>query len=547
MASRRSIIEVFERLAFASELLDDPRAQSWGRASWALRNLEGDMKEMRESGALEEVRGIGKGTIVVLDQALAGQRPDALAELEAKLPAGLFDVRRIKGLGPKKVKQLWQELGITSLGELEYACRENRLVDLKGFGKKTQANILSSIADAQKGDGMMRRDRAHALISPYLAALSAHPGVARAIAVGEMRRGTELVRDLAVLIAGDDLEAAIAAAAGARPPEAKIEVHQTSIDRFGTRAIELTGSEEHIAALEARGFDRERAYAEEKDVYDALGLHYVEPERREASAPLIEKGKAAPRLIRREDIRGALHNHTLASDGTATLEQMRAAAEARGLEYLGISEHSHTAFYAKGLDIAQLLAQKETIARMNAEKSACTLLTGVESDILEKGELDYEPDVLAELEVIVASVHKRHAQDAQQMTERMVNAASNPFTAIVGHPTGRLLLGRAPSEYDVGAFLDACARSGCAVELNANPHRLDLHDEHLRMAKERGVLVSIAADAHSMDELDNLKYGIDIARRAGLGPEDVLNTRTLPELRAWLDQKRAKGGAALVR
>lgn len=547
MASRRSVIEAFERLAFAAELLDDPRAQSWGRAAWALRNLEGDMKEMRESGALEEVRGIGKGTIAVLDQVFAGQRPDALAALEAQLPPGLFEIRRIKGLGPKKVKQLWQELGITSLGELEYACRENRLVDLKGFGKKTQANVLKSIADARKGDGMMRRDRAHMLLAPYLAAIEAHPGADRAIAVGEMRRGAELVRDLAVLVTGSDPEAAIAAAAGARPPEAKIAAHAVARDRFGTSAVRLTGSVEHVAALEARGVDLERAYAEEKDVYDAAGVCYVEPERREANVPLIEKGKAAPRLVRLEDLRGALHNHTLASDGTATLEQMRDAAQKRGLEYLGISEHSHTAFYARGLDVAQLRGQTDEIARLNAQGSTCTLLTGVESDILEHGELDYGADVLSELEVIVASVHKRHAQDSAQMTERMVNAASNPFTAIVGHPTGRLLLGRAPSEYDVGAFLDACAKSGCAVELNANPHRLDLNEEHLAMAKERGVLVSIAADAHSMDELDNLRFGIDIARRAGLGPEDVLNTRTLPELRAWLSERKPKGGAAVVR
>lgn len=547
--SRREIVQTFERLAFAAELLEDPRARSYGQAAWALRNVEGDIAKKRESGELAKLRGIGKGALTIIDEVLAGERPAALVRLEEQLPAGLFEIRRIKGLGAKKVSTLWKELGITSIGELEYACKENRLIELKGFGKKTQANILVQIEEIARNEGLMRRDRARALLEPYVAALTAHSGVSKALAVGEYRRGFEVVRELEVLVAGDDVDEALVQTAGARPPEVSIEVHVAPLDRFGVRALMLTASEAHLELLRARAAERgvsleSIAGADESDVYRALGLVPTEPERREPGVPLVVKGKARPRLVTRADLLGALHNHTVASDGTATLEEMRDAALARGLSYLGISEHSISAFYARGLDAARLREQVECIRELNEEGSPCVLLAGIESDILADGSLDYEDAVLAELEFVVASSHRRHSQTPAQMTARMVTAAKSPWTTVIGHPTGRLLLGRAPSEYDMEAFLDACAENGCAVELNANPHRLDLNEHHLAMAKERGILVSIAPDAHSVAELDNLDYGITIARRAGLTPEDVLNARPLEELRAWLDARRARAAAA---
>lgn len=558
-------MDVLERMAFAAELLGDPRARSYGQAAWAVRSLEGDLRAKRDSGELAEARGVGKATLAIIDAVLAGERPEALAALEEQLPSGLFEIRRIKGLGAKKVSALWKELGVTTLGELEYACRENRLLDLAGFGKKTQKSVLEQIEGLRRSEGLMRRDRARALIEPYLGALRAQPGIARAVDVGDLRRGLELVRELGVLVAGDDVDTAVGHAAAARPPEASIAVHVAPLEAFGARAIWLTASEAHLAALGARACERGLTLdegglrdasgalvscAEEDDVYRALELHPTAPERREPGVPLVEVGKARPRLVTRADLRGALHNHTVASDGTATLEAMREAAAARELAYLGISEHSHSAFYARGLDGERLVAQAREIAALNARPGRCVVLSGVESDILKEGELDYGADVLSEVEVVVASVHRRHAQTPEQMTARMVAAAKNPFTDVVGHPTGRLLLGRAPSEYDVAAFLDACAAHGCAVELNANPHRLDLNEAHLAMAKERGVLVSIAADAHSVDELDNLEHGVAIARRAGLTPDDVLNARPLEALREWLAARReraAKESGALAR
>lgn len=552
--SRRAVVDVLERLAFAAELLGDRRARSWSSAAWAIRNLDGDLVEMRDSGELANVRGVGRGTLQVVDDVLAGRKPEALSRAEALLPRGLFAIRRIKGLGPKKVKRLYEELGVQTLGELEYACRENRLVDLAGFGSKTQQKILAQIAKVEASLGRVRRDQAQRVLEPAVAALEAHAD--RAAIVGEYARGFELVRDLEVLVQAEaGQEAPLREVLErATPPEREVLMHRAEPGAFASCAVWHTSSDGHASALAARALELGMTFddgglrdetgapltcADEEAVYRALELVPTAPERREDDVPLVREGQAGPRLIAREDLRGALHNHTVASDGSATLEQMQQAARERGLEYLGISEHSHTAFYAKGLDAERLLAQVTAIDALNVDAD-CRLLSGVESDILEQGELDYPDAVLGELDLVVASVHKRFKHTAAERTARMIAAARHPYTDVIGHPTGRLLLARDPSELDMEALLDACAESGCAMELNANPHRLDLNVEHLSMAKARGVLVSIAADAHATRELDHLEHGVAIARRAGLEPGDVLNTRSAEELETWVAERRAR-------
>jgi DNA polymerase (family 10) len=549
MAARRAVTDALERLAFAATLLDEPDARRWASAAWAIRSLEGDVEAMAADGSLAAVRGVDEAVLGVVREVLRGERPEALRAMEARLPDGLFAIRRIRGLGPKKVAALWKRLGVTTLGELEYACKENRLLDLKGFGEKTQRKVLAQIARIRETEGLLRRDQAQEVLDGVRAALPMRVAV-----VGEHARGFELVRELAVLVEAEDPDAARAAVDDARPPEVEVTAHAAPPPAFGAAQVWLTSSAGHRRALieraEALGMafdvtglrdaDGEVCCGSDADVYRALGLVPTAPERREDAVPLVERGRAAPELLTRAALRGALHNHTVASDGTATLEEMRAAAAARGLEYLGISEHSRSAFYARGLDAERLRAQVEAIAALNAAGDGCVLLSGVESDILAEGELDYEPPLLDALDVVVASVHRRHGQDAAQMTARMLNAVRHPQTDVVGHPTGRLLLGRPPSAYDVEAFLDACAAHGVAVELNANPHRLDLSAAHLAMAKARGVLVSVAADAHAPRELDHLEHGVTLARRAGLGPEDVLNTRTADELRAWVRARRRR-------
>jgi DNA polymerase (family X) len=561
VTDRRAVTDVLERLAFALEVsgADSREARAFSTAARALREVQGDLGDALASGALAQTRGIGRSSLSVIKDVLSGTEPERLRELEAQLPAGLYEIHAIKGLGPAKVRKLWQGLGVTNVGELEQACRENRLLVLEGFGKKTQENVLAGIEALRKTERCMLRPRAESLLLPLVAALRLRGQ--HAAPAGDWPRGFELVTRLAIVVAGeseaiDEVMRAHGVVDG-RLDGAELEVLRASSGTFGVVEVHATSSDEHWALLVARAHERglllhpselldaarHRVPCADGDaLYRALGLVPTAVERREAGVPLANEGQALPKLVELADLRGALHNHTTLSDGTASLEEMRSAARARGLSYLGISDHSVSAHYARGLSAASLSAQAAAIGR--DECSDCVLLSGVESDIRQDGALDYDDEILAQLDVVVASVHRRFSMDREATTQRMLAAAKNPWTDVVGHPTGRLLLGRPPNEFDMDAFLDTCAASGCAVELNASPHRLDLSAEHVQAAVARGILVSIGADAHATGELDNLRHGIAIARRAGLRAEQVLNTRTLPELRAWLHARRARHARA---
>lgn len=591
---RRQIIDALNRLAFAAEILDDDRAdpKALSGSAWNLRSLEGDIIELHRDGTLQGLRNINNSVKTMVGEIIDNGTIGLLDELEAKIPAGLFDVRKVKGLGPKKVRALWEQLDITSLAELEQACSENRLVDLKGFGQKTQEKVLAGVKQARAFAGLARLDVATALAGRVQAQLSEVFDDASVTVVGNVRRGTEITDavsllmifaaedaddleetvggELVALSDNDDLEvvATLAAEAGALSSVSteleglKVKVFTVdSAENFGAALVATTGSDAFLAAVQAhakrKGFARHAARLvdaggtvvptpSEAALFAALDLRLPPPERREAHVPLVATSAAAPRLLRREDLTGALHNHTVASDGGNTLEQMRDEAIALKLGYLGISEHSQSAVYAGGLQAAALDSQRAQIEALNADAKGkvCPILHGVESDILPDGSLDYADDTLRELTHVIASVHARGRLDRDGFTQRMVRAAEHPWTDVIGHPTGRLLLGRAPSDYDTDALLDACERCGTAVELNASPARLDLGEDLLAQAKERNILVSISADAHSTRALSHIDYGVTIARRAGLGPNDVLNARPLDAVVAWLNARKAKAAAA---
>lgn len=550
-----SVTDVLKKIGFGIELTggNPMRARTYLGAARTLKKIP-DLRAAREAGELAKIRGIGKGILAIVDAVLAGEPVARLVELEEQIPPGLWEMRAVKGLGAKKLRRLWQELDISSVAELEYACNENRLVELSGFGSKTQDSVLANIALLRERSGRLRLDKADALAAEWADKLLAL-GADRVEVTGDLRRRTETVAAASLLVLGDGLNAEILGGT-ARWDDAGIQWADIAAEGgsvqaaicpedalFGAYLVLTTGSTAHVEDLRARcdGLDGEGLLVdghavdcfEEDEVYRELGLQVTPPERREGGVALTEVGAEPERLVTMADLRGALHNHTNASDGIHSLEQMRAAAEAMGLEYLGISEHSQTAAYAGGLPPELLLEQVEEIARLN-EGGGCQLLSGIESDILRDGALDYDDDVLGALDVVVASVHNRYGQGPDDTTTKMVAAASNPLTHVIGHPTGRLLLGRPATEYDVAAMLDAAAERGAAVELNAHPQRLDLNEHWLAEAKKRGVLVSISADAHSTHALSHLQYGVDIARRAGLGPDDVLNCKPLAELREWL-------------
>lgn len=570
---KRSIGDMLGRLAFAAELTGDAslNAQGLSAAAWTLRAIDGDLVELVKNGELAKRRDLVKDAVRAITEFVESGRVEALARLEGEIPSGLFDVRKVKGLGPKKVRALWKDLGITSLGELEYACNENRLVELKGFGKKTQENVRQAIAEVRQREGRHRLDRALALAAPVVDALRAAGQVAHV--AGAARRNLDIVDDVVVVTTGsaEAIDAALAAFAPSSSEDAddaatsdRAEKRVAGVriapapdgESFATHLLFETGSEAHLALLvehaRARGCVLGRAGLtkdgapvsisgdDDEGVYRALGLLPTEPERREAGVPLVLEGQARPRLVELTDLLGALHNHTTASDGTASLDEMRRAAAARGLRYLAITEHSETAAYAGGLSRERIAAQRAEIAKLNADGACpCVLVCGIESDILKDGALDYDDETLASLDVVVASVHQRYGLDGDESTSRLARAARHPAADVIGHPTGRLILGRKGVEIDIDRFLLACREARTVVELNGNPARLDLSDVHLARAKEHGVLVSISADAHSTDALDHLRFGVMVARRAGLTADDVLNTRPLDEVQRTLAERRA--------
>jgi DNA polymerase (family 10) len=538
---RRAISDALSELAFCVELLGDGAlggdrldAKSVNALAWSIRSLQvPEGSDLR--AALVRLPDLTPRVAAVVDDVLAERAPPFLTELKTQLPPGLLLMRRLKGLGPKKIHKLWKDLGIESLGELEYACKENRLVTLDGFGDKTQAAILAQLHEVQTEAGLFRRDQVEFVVSAIVETLQAAGH--RALLAGDHRRGCELVRDIVVVTTGP--------APADAPPFVRF-VGSVPVEVWGAHVVIGTGSAEHVAALEARAQARlGRGLAavvadDEAGVYAALGAVYVDAEAREGGV-VADVGKARPRLVTRADLRGALHNHTTASDGSGTVAEMMQAARAVGLVWLGITDHSVTAAYAHGLDAPRLRAQHDEIhAATAAAGGQFVMFSGIETDILKDGALDYADDVLFGLDVVVASMHQRYGQKGAPLTERLVRAALHPAVDVVGHPTGRLLLSRAAADFDVAALLDACAASGTAVELNASPARLDLSEAHLRLAKERGVLVSIAADAHAPEELAYLEHGVALARRAGLTADDVLNSRSAAEVRAFVQQRRAK-------
>jgi len=543
----------------------------------AARTFEGlaeEPEDLLEEGRLAEIAGIGPGLVAGAAEIVQTGRLTQHEELKRKYPAGLLDLFRVGGLGPKRIRILYRELGVASPAELERACVEGRVAALGGFGEKSQAKILAAVRELGRYQERHLLSEARALANELLEHLRAGDACGRVEIAGSLRRCRETIGDLdfvAAVPAERRAEAADHAAAwhGVQAEESRGEtkvqlqlaggvladLRMVEADEFATAWHHFTGSKDHNIQLRTRArhagitvneyglFRGEERLdvADEETLYRQLGLHWIPPEMREGlgEIELAEKGPL-PRLIEPGDLRGTFHVHTSWSDGTASVEQMAEAAGRRGWSYLGIADHSPLAAYAGGLSPERVREQWEEIDAWNAAGRRPRLFKGTECDILADGALDFPDELLVGFDYVVVSVHSRFRMTREAMTARLVRAVSHPAVTFLGHPTGRLLLAREGYEFDFDDVLDAAEENGVIVEVNASPHRLDLDWRNLRGWLARGCRTSIHPDAHSPQGLGDVDYGVAVARKAGTSAADVLNCDSEEEVAAWFESRRER-------
>ena len=577
--NKDEIAGVFENIARLLELKgENPfKVRAYTHAARALETLSEPLETLIAEERLTAVDGIGKATGEKISELSTHGRLNYYDNLREEFPPDILTLFEIQGLGAKKIKVLWDTLKVHSVTNLERACKDGSVAALPGFGEKTAANILKGIEHMRSHAGEFRfGDVAH-IAEGLLDDLRGHPDVNLAQIAGSFRRKKEIVRDLDFIVSTKQPEAVMAFFT-AHPLVENILAHGATkssvILKSGIqcdlRAVTgpefpfalnyFTGSKEHNVRMRSRALSRgwslnEYRFSaaegrellqplpeihEEADIYRALDLDPVEPELREDRGEIdaAEKHKL-PHLIEWSNLRGTFHNHTNASDGRATLEDMVDAAKELGLEYLGIADHSKASFQANGLDETRLAAQVARIAELNAADSDFRIFAGTECDILKDGTLDFSDEVLATLDYVVASVHSSFTLPEAEMTKRIIRAMENPHVTMLGHLTGRLLLSRDPYQVNIPAILDVAAATGTIIELNANPRRLDLDWRWWSLAKEKGVKCAINPDAHSTAGLQDLIFGIGIARKGGLTKNDVINTLPLARIESVLKAKRA--------
>jgi len=504
---------------------------------------------------IEQIDGLGKSMSAKVWELLQTDTTADLQKLLSDTPEGIVEMLGIKGIGPKKITVIWKDLGIENIGELYYACNENRLIEAKGFGLKTQEEIKKVIEFKMAAQGKFLYAQAEALAGTLAAELllwlshtEAHPLLSIA---GDYRRYCEIIEELDFVIGSADPAAAAIRLKQFDSPGfeqqsenlfiaqsafgLKIQVHLFHQQDFYLNLFKLTGNAGHVEALLKLAGNG--PFADEQDIYKQAGLSYTEPELREGLGEIeLARTQRLPALITYEDLKGSLHNHSTWSDGVHTLEQMALyCKEELQLEYLGICDHSKSAFYANGLNEQRIYAQHREIDTLNEKLAPFKIFKGIESDILYDGSLDYSDDVLKTFDFVVASVHSNLRMDEEKATSRLIKAIENPYTTILGHPTGRLLLSRKGYPIDYAKVIDACAANKVVIEINANPLRLDLDWRWHRYALEKGVLLSVNPDAHRMERFRDMHYGIFIGRKGGLQTKQCLNAFTLEEITAYFN------------
>ena len=519
------------------------KIRAFENAARTVSRLDG-FEEIVAKGEIGSVKGIGKAIAEILTELSASGRSAVLDDLRAQVPSGVLDLMRIPGLGPKKAAALWKELGVTSLGELQYALRENRLATLPGFGVKSQEKLALGLQFVASASGRFRLPeawaRAESARAFLLSGAAREAGVTRVEVAGDLRRFLETVDRVVLAVACED-EDRLPPVPDARnaPP---VTVVAGPPERFGNVLLEATGSEEHLAALRARGAAAVAEPApDEADVYARLGLAIVPPELREGRGEMEAAAAGAlPRLLELGDVQGLFHLHTTFSDGKATLEETFRRAVELGYSYVGITDHSPAAAYAGGLTPDRVREQWAAIDALRPRFPSLTVFRGTEADILPDGSVDYGDDFLAGFDFVIASVHSAFHLARAEQTARVVRAVRNARVTLLGHATGRLLLSRDGFDVDMDAVLAAAGEAGCGVEINASPYRLDLDWRLGAAARAAGVFTSINPDAHDLPGLLDARWGVGIARKAGFAPEAVLNAASAGSVAMRLGELRGR-------
>jgi DNA polymerase (family X) len=559
--------EIARGLKLTSNLIEltggnDFRARAYAGAARRVDDLDDPVAQLVEAGRLTGIPGIGAGLASDIEAFVRTGTFDTLDELLSVVPAGLMDVLRVKGLGPRKVRALWQELGVTTIDDLEEMALTGRIAGLPGFGKKSEERVLEEVRHVRTYMGRRHYAMVAGALDPLFEALRDSDGVDQVQPAGTLRRGAEDLSEVELVVSGDrdiivdilsefcrsaaDGSVNEALYAGILPDGLPIRVYHAGPEDFPLEWWRRTGSQAHIEAFE-QDYEVMEKPPTEAAIYHGVGLSFVPAELREGEGELEAAARdAIPRLIEVGDLRGTLHNHTTASDGVHSLREMAEAARAMGYEYIGICDHSRSLAIANGLSIERLRRQGEEIRALNEELAHTSgptlrIFHGTECDILRDGSLDFPDDVLGELDFVVASIHSGFSMTEDEATERLIRAAEHPLVDILGHLTGRLLLRREGYPVNHLAVIDACARNGVAIEINANPYRLDMGWRFIRAATAQGVPIAINPDAHSIEELRFVEWGIAAARKGWLTAEQCLNALPAVEFDRWLKHRREAG------
>lgn len=572
--NNREVAELFETLANMLAIRGDQihRVLAYRRAGENIRELGRDINQIAVEGALTSIPGVGATLASKIEEMLATGRLEFYEKLSAEIPPTLVDMLRVEGLGPKRVKQIYDTLGIATLDELAEAAAAGRLRELPGLGARSEAKIVANIeALARHGDERIPLGTAWPVAQEILARLKELPGVEKAAVGGSLRRMRESTGDIDLLVAAADSEAIMAyfremenveSISGSGPTKTsvillsglQVDLRVLPVERWGTLLSYFTGSKEHNVRLRElalkKGYSlNEHAFTPqdgreeilcptEEDVYAFLGMPTIPPALREDRGEIeaAQQGEL-PELVQLEDLKADLHTHTTWSDGRMSALEMARAAQERGLEYIVVTDHSYSLGIANGLSVERLREQADEIRAADAAMGPeFRVLHGTEMEIRADGSLDYSDDVLEELDLVIAAIHTSLSQPREQVTARLLGAIKNPHVDVIAHPTGRLLPNRIGADLDMDVILNAAAANGTIMEINANPQRLDLRDSHVRRALELGVKLAINSDAHNGNHYDFLHYGVAVAQRGWATAADVVNTWPVGEVLRCLER-----------